>query len=94
MTQLTSFPEQARHDAWTYVEDGGWVGGHWVGLLWLAFAHTYDPIFETQARKWARRLNPRQHDTTTHDLGFLFELSHVLGVNLTGRRLAAWPITR
>jgi len=30
------------------------------------------------------RLSPRQYDTTTHDLGFLFELSHILGANLTG----------
>ncbi len=84
MSQLTGFPEQARDGAWTYARDGGWVGGHWVGLLWLVFAYTRDPLFEAQARKWAARLAPRQHDTSTHDLGFLFELSHLLGMNLTG----------
>jgi unsaturated chondroitin disaccharide hydrolase len=39
---------------------------------------------EKQARRWAARLQPRQYDTTTHDLGFLFELSHILGANITG----------
>jgi unsaturated chondroitin disaccharide hydrolase len=84
MVRLSDFPEYTRDDRWVCAEDGGWVGGHWVGLLWLAYAYTRDREFERQARKWARRLNARQYDTTTHDLGFLFELSHVLGANLTG----------
>jgi len=66
------------------MDNGGWVGGHWVGLLWLAYAHTGDKSFEVAAREWAARLVPRQNDTTTHDLGFLFELSHILGAKLTG----------
>ena len=36
------------------------------------------------ARLWTERLAPRQYDTTTHDLGFLFKLSFVLGAGLTG----------
>jgi unsaturated chondroitin disaccharide hydrolase len=46
--------------------------------------HTGDPRLESAARAWAARLLPRQHDTTTHDLGFLFELSFLLGAKLTG----------
>lgn len=84
MAQLTEFPEFTRGDRWQCVEDGGWVGGHWVGLLWLAYSFTQDRMYERQARQWASRLAPRQYDSTTHDLGFLFELSHVLGANLTG----------
>src|SRR5512147_1390376 len=84
MVQLTEFPEYTCGDRWSLAQHGGWVGGHWVGLLWLAYAYTRDREMERQARKWAARLIPRQDDTTTHDLGFLFELSHGLGVNLTG----------
>ncbi len=84
LDRLTSFPERAKNGLWTLVDDGGWVGGHWVGLLWLAALHTGDPRLATAARAWALRLLPRQHDTTTHDLGFLFELSFVLGARLTG----------
>jgi unsaturated chondroitin disaccharide hydrolase len=84
MLQMTDFPEYTRGERWICAEDGGWVGGHWIGLLWLAYAYTGDREFEWQARKWAARLSARQYDTTTHDLGFLFELSHVLGANLTG----------
>ncbi len=84
LAHLTSFPELTEGARWKCVEDGGWVGGHWVGLLWLAHTHTGDPLLEAAARQWAARLAPRQNDTTTHDLGFLFELSHVLGARLTG----------
>ncbi len=84
MIQLADFPEMTRGERWACVENGGWVGGHWVGLLWLAYAYTRDREMEKQARRWAARLQPRQYDTTTHDLGFLFELSHSLGANITG----------
>ncbi len=84
MVQVTAFPEYTRGAEWSLAENGSWVGGHWVGLLWLAYAYTRDREFERQARKWAIRLIPRQDDTTTHDLGFLFELSHLMGVNITG----------
>ena len=82
---LESFPEHTENGRWVCVDKTGWwVGGHWVGLLWLAFAYTHDPDLERAARSWAAYLLPRQFDTTTHDLGFLFELSHVLGYELTG----------
>lgn len=85
MVQLSEFPEYTRGDRWVFAErGGGWVGGHWVGLLWLAYAYTHDREIERQARNWANRLAARQYDTTTHDLGFLFELSHVLGANISG----------
>ncbi len=84
LARLTSFPELTDGGVWRTVDNGGWVGGHWVGLLWLAYAQTGDAVLDKAARAWAARLAPRQTDTTTHDLGFLFELSHLLGAHLTG----------
>lgn len=85
MELVTGFPEFTQVGKWTYARtDGGWVGGHWVGLLWLAFAYTHDVKFERAAREWAMKLAPRQYDTGTHDLGFLFELSHLIGAEITG----------
>jgi len=89
--RLTSFPELTKEGKWVCVDNGGWVGGHWVGLLWLAYAHTHDLALEQAARQWAARLAPRQHDTGTHDLGFLFELSHLLGAQLTGEAALKSP---
>ncbi len=81
---VTDFPELTKDGKWEYARAGGWVGGYWTGLLWLAYAGTRDLSFEQAAHEWTARLAPRQNDTTTHDLGFLFELSHVLGAKLTG----------
>jgi unsaturated chondroitin disaccharide hydrolase len=86
LTRVTDFPELTKNGRWEYAQNkpGGWVGGHWTGLLWLAFAHTSDKSLEHAARDWTAKLAPRQNDTGTHDLGFVFELSHVLGAQLTG----------
>lgn len=84
LSQLTSFPEFTQDGSWRCVDDGGWVGGHWVGLLWLAYTQTGDDALQQAARAWSSRLAPRQLDSTTHDLGFLFGLSHVLGARITG----------
>ena len=73
-----------RDGQWTLVPTGGWVGGHWTGLIWLAYAHTQDPALLAAARAWTERLAPRQFDLGTHDLGFLFQLSYLLGSQLTG----------
>jgi unsaturated chondroitin disaccharide hydrolase len=82
LAAVNAFPELTQNGVWQCVEDGGWTGGHWTGLLWLAYAHTGDKTLESAARTWTARLAPRQYDTTTHDLGFLFELSHLLGAKL------------
>jgi len=84
---LDRFPERTDGDKWICIEPeehGWWVGGHWVGQIWLAYAYTQDATLERAAREWSSLLVPRQTDTTTHDLGFLFELSHILGYQLTG----------
>jgi unsaturated chondroitin disaccharide hydrolase len=88
---LKGFPELAKNGRWTIVEDGDWVGGHWTGLLWLSFAHTRDPALRQAASEWTARLTPRQHDTSTHDLGFLFELSHILGAGLLKNKALKAP---
>lgn len=84
LQELKDFPEIAKDGQWTPVPGGGWVGGHWTGLIWLAYAHTGDPALQSAACEWSERLAPRQYDLGTHDLGFLFELSYILGAKLTG----------
>jgi unsaturated chondroitin disaccharide hydrolase len=86
LATLASFPERTEGGQWVQIdpdEHGWWVGGHWVGLLWLAYAATGDPSLTVAARDWANRLLPRRPDQIDHDLGFLFELGFVLGYQLT-----------
>ncbi len=85
---LTYFPERFENGAWVTAEKeripSHWVDGFWTGLLWLAYAHTKDAEFETAARKWTSELSWLKETTLTHDLGFIFYLSNVLGYRVTG----------
>jgi unsaturated chondroitin disaccharide hydrolase len=94
LQELETFPEMTRDGKWTLVPTGGWVGGHWTGLIWLAYAHTQDPALLAAARAWTERLAPRQFDLGTHDLGFLFQLSYLLGSKLTGDAALKAPVVQ
>jgi unsaturated chondroitin disaccharide hydrolase len=85
---VTYFPERCENGAWVTAEKeripSHWVDGFWTGLLWLAFAATDDSQFETAARHWTQELAWLKETTDTHDLGFIFYLSNVLGYRITG----------
>jgi unsaturated chondroitin disaccharide hydrolase len=66
---------------------GNWTAGFWVGCLWLAALCTGDDRYAAGAELWANRLAGRERDDTTHDLGFLFYPSHVLGSQAGGNGL-------
>ncbi|HEY65422.1 MAG TPA: glucuronyl hydrolase [Caldilineae bacterium] len=86
MEKAIGFPQATEHGRWRYTEDGGWTGGFWPGRLWLAYLVTEEGRYATAAREWCVRLAPREFDTTTHDLGFLFYPSYVTGYRLTDER--------
>jgi unsaturated chondroitin disaccharide hydrolase len=58
-----------RHEgeAWTH-----WCDGFLPGLMWLLHQRTGDAWFREQAERYSRPLEPRQHDRSVHDLGFIF----------------------
>jgi unsaturated chondroitin disaccharide hydrolase len=81
---VTGFPVGTKFEKWTYSRDGDWVGGFWPGTLWMAWLYSEDDSFRAWAVESARNLAPRQYDTSTHDLGFLFYPSWVTAWRLTG----------
>ena len=81
---ITAFPVITKFEKWTFSQNGDWVGGFWPGTLWMAYLHSGDEQFRTLALTMADKLAPRQNDTTTHDLGFLFYPSWVTAYRLTG----------
>ncbi|HEV3361476.1 MAG TPA: glycoside hydrolase family 88 protein [Pseudonocardiaceae bacterium] len=81
---VTGFPEGTKFEKWTFTSDGDWVGGFWVGLLWLSSLYSGDATFQQWAESWALKLTPRETDTSTHDLGFLFTPSWITAYRLTG----------
>jgi unsaturated chondroitin disaccharide hydrolase len=54
-------------EAWT-----NWCEGFLGGQLWLMVAHTGDPYWRAKAEHYTRLVEPRVHDRTVHDLGFVF----------------------
>ncbi|MFD5796482.1 glucuronyl hydrolase [Streptomyces diastatochromogenes] len=82
--RVTGFPVGTKSEKWVYSQSGDWVGGFWPGTLWMAWLHSGDDTFRTLALDSAKKLAPRQTDTTTHDLGFLFYPSWVTAWRLTG----------
>ncbi|WP_374198937.1 glycoside hydrolase family 88 protein [Streptomyces sp. GESEQ-35] len=81
---VSAFPVGTKFEKWVYSQNGDWVGGFWPGTLWMAWLYSRDDAFRTLALDSARKLAPRQNDTTTHDLGFLFYPSWVTAWRLTG----------
>ncbi|MFF0000810.1 glycoside hydrolase family 88 protein [Streptomyces avermitilis] len=81
---VSAFPVGTKFEKWVYSQNGDWVGGFWPGTLWMAWLYSKDEELRTLALDSARKLAPRQHDTSTHDLGFLFSPSWVTAWRLTG----------
>ncbi|GAA1296113.1 glucuronyl hydrolase [Streptomyces javensis] len=81
---VSGFPVGTKFEKWTYSQNGDWVGGFWPGTLWMAWLYSGEERFRTLALASAEKLAPRQHDTGTHDLGFLFYPSWVTAWRLTG----------
>ena len=86
LDRLDAFPHTTRNGRWRTSEHGRWTAGHWIGIIWLAYLWSGDPALRQAATVWAERLEPRQSDTTTHDMGFLFYPSFVRGYRITGER--------
>ncbi|MEM5948282.1 glycoside hydrolase family 88 protein [Spirochaetia bacterium 38H-sp] len=84
INQLQDFPESCDGSSWRTIERhkgdrAHWVDGFWTGILWLSYLHSGESVFEEAAKVWTERLRELKHSTSTHDLGFVFFLSHVLG---------------
>ena len=60
-------------------EDACWTSGFWPGMLWIASAVLGDEGLSTRADALTRLVQSRSTDDRTHDLGFLFMPSAVLG---------------
>jgi unsaturated chondroitin disaccharide hydrolase len=89
------FPHFSEHGQWQLLaadrtsrwrgedyDHGNWTFGFWYGLMWLTSTLTRDDTAARLARDRLAMLMPRAQDRTTHDLGFIFWPSLVLGHRL------------
>ncbi len=63
-------------------DHGNWTLGFWFGVIWLAAELTGSSAPLELARARLDLVRPRAHDSTTHDLGFIFWPSLVFGHRL------------
>ncbi|MFB6105577.1 MAG: hypothetical protein ABEJ70_01260 [Halobacteriaceae archaeon] len=50
--------------AWTTTENGNWCGGHWIHMLWMAYAATDDERFREAAREHTDVMTDYMPETT------------------------------
>jgi unsaturated chondroitin disaccharide hydrolase len=63
-------------------EHGNWTAGFWYGQMWLVALATMECGYADLSRQRIPLLASRATDLTTHDLGFLFSPSYVLGLEM------------
>jgi unsaturated chondroitin disaccharide hydrolase len=68
------FPTYTLHGRWKHEGEKwtDWCAGFLPGSLWLFFLQNSNPLWAEAARRYSQQLEPRKHDTSVHDLGFLF----------------------
>lgn len=78
------FPMVTEEGTWLYSYNGDWTGGFWAGLLWAAYERTGEATFRDGAVQAVERLAERQNDTSTHDVGLIFNTGVRPGYRLLG----------
>lgn len=68
-------------EAWSH---GNWLCGFWVGLLFASYLKTRESKYLIWAKERMRLVAQRAEDPNTHDIGFIFDSSAVLGYHITG----------
>lgn len=73
--RVATFTRQGR---WVFEADPwapSWTGGFFAGMMWVFADVTGDSWWAQQADRYTKSLERRKDDTTTHDVGFVFEPS-------------------
>lgn len=70
--------------SWNTVPNSDWTSGFFPGSLWYLYEQTGDPNFEKWAQQWTAGIAAEEYDTSTDDVGFMFNTSFGNGYRLTG----------
>jgi unsaturated chondroitin disaccharide hydrolase len=94
LMDMPDFPYATKDGKWQTISPadagfmpahGSWTVGFTPGLLWLAYRLTDDRRYVDAALERCERFVHRKHDSTTHDIGFVFTPSFIEGYKLTGK---------
>lgn len=77
-------PRTFEHGKLVTIPTRDWTSGFFPGSLWYLFEATGDAEWRASAEKFTALLEPEQHNTKTHDVGFMLYCSYGNGLRLTG----------
>ena len=77
-------PRTFEHGQRVTVASRDWTSGFFPGSMWCLFEATGDAKWRASAEKFTALLAPEQHNTKTHDVGFILYCSYGNGLRLTG----------
>ena len=77
-------PRTFEHGKLVTIPTRDWTSGFFPGSLWYLFEATGDAKWRASAEKFTALLEPEQHNTRTHDVGFMLYCSYGNGLRLTG----------
>lgn len=81
---LTQFPQSTNPDGTARnMKSSWWCSGFFGGSLWYLYEYTHDPKLKEAANRWTMALTQEQHNTGTHDLGFMLYCPFGNGYKLT-----------
>jgi len=77
-------PRTFEHGQLVTIPSRDWTSGFFPGSLWYLYEATADAKWRTAAEKFTAYLEKEQHNTGTHDVGFMLYCSYGNGLRLTG----------
>jgi unsaturated chondroitin disaccharide hydrolase len=77
-------PRTFEHGKLAMIPTRDWTSGFFPGSLWYLFEATGDAKWRAAAEKYTAFIEPEQHNTRTHDVGFILYCSFGNGLRLTG----------
>lgn len=88
LNDITDFPFVAdpATGEWDTTEDGNWCGGHWIGLLWLAYRHRGDDRYRTAALEYLERMRQSEDLEGSMFAGMNYLYAGFRGYDVTGDR--------
>jgi unsaturated chondroitin disaccharide hydrolase len=84
MADKTGYPRSVKNGQVTVISPKDWTCGFFPGSLWYLYEATGDARWRAAAEQQTAGLESVQHNTHTHDLGFMLYCSYGNGLRLTG----------
>ncbi|MDR3296725.1 MAG: glycoside hydrolase family 88 protein [Prevotellaceae bacterium] len=81
--QMPRMPRTVRLDTLETVDVYDWVSGFFPGTLWYLYENSQSDFWRNEAERWTALMEPVQHFSGHHDVGFMMQCSYGNAYRLT-----------